>query len=181
MSRRRSNRNYQPQIFLCLAILILGLAIGSILLFRNLFEKPEVPVETPPAQQPSEPTTSTPAETPDEPATPERTNIRKTDFYTILVSGVDNGNGGADTNILIAFDAKEGAVHCVSIPRDSGFYVRGDSHKINYAYNTGGMDLLAETVSSGLGIPVVLLGSFPSIVILPLFTSFFTSLRENFP
>ena len=155
MSRRRSNRNYRPQIFLFLAILILGLAIGSILLFRNLFQKPELPSDNPSSsQQPADPITSTPAETPDDPVTPERTNIRKTDFYTILVSGVDNGNGGADTNILIAFDAKEGSVHCVSIPRDSGFYIRGDSHKINYAYNSGGMSLLSETVSSGLGIPV---------------------------
>ena len=155
MSRRRSNRSYQPQIFLCIAIVILSLAIGSILLFRNLFQKPEVPVDNPSStQQPADPSPSTPTETPEDPTTPERTNIRKTDFYTILVSGVDNGNGGADTNILIAFDAKEGAVYCVSIPRDSGFYVRGDSHKINYAYNTGGMDLLAETITSGLGIPV---------------------------
>ena len=161
MSRKRSNRNYHPQIFLCIAIIVLAMAIGAILLFRSLFEKPELPGNddpTPGVQQPADPTPGTPEDptpgTTDEPVAPERTNIRKTDFYTILLSGVDNGNGGADTNILVGFDAKEGSVHCVSIPRDSGFYVKGDSHKINYAYNTGGMNLLSETVSSGLGIPV---------------------------
>ena len=30
---------------------------------------------------------------------------RKNNFYTILVSGVDDGNGGSDTNILVAVDA----------------------------------------------------------------------------
>lgn len=160
MSRKRSNRNYQPQIFLCVAIIILAMAIGAILLFRDLFDKPELPGNDNPAtstQQPTDlpPDTTDPTPgTTDEPTAPERTNIRKTDFYTILLSGVDNGNGGADTNILVGFDAKGGSIHCVSIPRDSGFYVKGDSHKINYAYNSGGMDLMAETVSSGLGIPV---------------------------
>ena len=33
---------------------------------------------------------------------------RKADFYTILVSGVDDGNGNSDTNILVAVDAAEG-------------------------------------------------------------------------
>ena len=158
MSRKRSRRNYQPQIFLCIAIVVLGMAIGSILLFRNLFAKPELPGNDDPTST-QQPTTPTPGTTDnpgssDEPATPDRTNIRKSDFFTILLSGVDNGNGGADTNILVAFDAKGESIHCVSIPRDSGFYVRGDSHKINYAFNTGGMDLMAETVSTGLGIPV---------------------------
>ena len=158
MSRRRSRRNYQPQIFLGIAIVVLGLAIGSIMLFRDLFEKPEIPGETtiPGTEQPSTPAPGTSSDTPSssETTTPERTNIRKSDFYTILLSGVDNGNGGADTNILVAFDAKNGQVNCVSIPRDSGFYIRGSSHKINYAYNTGGMALMSETVSYGLGIPV---------------------------
>ena len=42
---------------------------------------------------------------------------RKDDFFTILVSGVDDGNGNSDTNILVAFDAGTGQINCVSIPR----------------------------------------------------------------
>lgn len=79
---------------------------------------------------------------------------RKDNFYTILVSGVDDGNGGSDTNILVAVDAENGYVHGVSIPRDTKAIVDGKSHKINYAYNAGGMKLLAEVVSQQLGIPV---------------------------
>ena len=79
---------------------------------------------------------------------------RKADFYTILVSGVDDGNGGSDTNILVAVDAANGYIYGVSIPRDTKAVFNGKSHKINAAYNTGGMKKLAEVVSDQLGIPV---------------------------
>lgn len=79
---------------------------------------------------------------------------RKPYFYTILISGVDDGNGGSDTNILAAVDTENGYVYGVSIPRDTKATINGKSHKINYAYNAGGMDLLADTISDQLGIPV---------------------------
>ena len=79
---------------------------------------------------------------------------RKGGFYTILVSGVDDGNGGSDTNILVAVDTVNGYVYGVSIPRDSKAIIDGKAHKINYAYNKGGTKLLADTISEQLGIPV---------------------------
>ncbi len=79
---------------------------------------------------------------------------RKPYFYTILVSGADDGNGGSDTNILVAVDTVNDYVYGVSIPRDTKASIKGKNHKINYAYNAGGMDLLADTVSDQLGIPV---------------------------
>lgn len=79
---------------------------------------------------------------------------RKPDFYTILVSGVDDGNGGSDTNILVAVDAANNYIYGVSIPRDTKAVIGGKNHKINFAYNHGGMSLMAETVSHQLGIPV---------------------------
>ena len=79
---------------------------------------------------------------------------RKGGFYTILLSGVDDGNGGSDTNILVAVDTVNGYVYGVSIPRDSKAIIDGKTHKINYAYNKGGTKLLADTVSEQLGIPV---------------------------
>lgn len=81
-------------------------------------------------------------------------SARKSDFYTILVSGVDDGNGGSDTNILLAVDANTGYIHGVSIPRDTKAHINGKTYKINAAYNIGGMEKLAETVSEQLGIPV---------------------------
>lgn len=41
---------------------------------------------------------------------------RKGGFYTILVSGSDDGNGNSDTNILVAVDTVNGYVYGVSIP-----------------------------------------------------------------
>lgn len=41
---------------------------------------------------------------------------RKPYFYTILLSGEDDGNGGSDTNILIGFDGQNGAIYGASIP-----------------------------------------------------------------
>ena len=79
---------------------------------------------------------------------------RKPDFYTILLSGVDDHNGGSDTNILVAVDAANDAIYGVSSPRDTKAILNGKAHKLNYAYNSGGIRLLADTVSEQLGIPV---------------------------
>ena len=79
---------------------------------------------------------------------------RKPQFWTILVSGRDDGNGGTDTNILVSVDVENGHVFGVSIPRDTKSSNKGKNHKINFAYNSGGMELLADTVSDQLGIPV---------------------------
>lgn len=79
---------------------------------------------------------------------------RKDNFYTILLSGIDDGNGGSDTNILVAVDVANNYIYGVSIPRDTKAVINGKNHKINYAYNSGGMELLADTVSDQLGIPV---------------------------
>jgi LCP family protein required for cell wall assembly len=79
---------------------------------------------------------------------------RKPDFYTILVSGVDDHNGGSDTNILVAVDVANSSIYGVSIPRDTKAIINGEAHKINYAYNAGGTALMAETISDQLGIPV---------------------------
>ncbi len=79
---------------------------------------------------------------------------RKPEFWTILVSGADDGNGGTDTNILVALDVANGHVFGASIARDTKALINGKNHKINFAYNAGGMETLADTVSDQLGIPV---------------------------
>ena len=79
---------------------------------------------------------------------------RKDKFYTILVSGCDDGNGNSDTNILLAVDAENNYIHGVSIARDTKAVWDGKSHKINAAFGSGGMEKLAEVVSDQLGIPV---------------------------
>ena len=79
---------------------------------------------------------------------------RKSGFYTILVSGADDGNGNSDTNILLAIDTEGGAIYGASIPRDTKAEWDGKAHKINAAFATGGMEKMAEVISHQLGIPV---------------------------
>lgn len=79
---------------------------------------------------------------------------RKEDFFTILVSGVDDGNGNSDTNILVAFDAGTGQVNCVSIPRDTLIDVDWGVKKINACYGRGGIALMEEKLEEMLGIPI---------------------------
>ena len=81
-------------------------------------------------------------------------DVRKPNFFNILVSGLDDGNGGSDTNILVGFDADGGSVHCISIPRDTLVNVSRKVKKINAAYNLGGVKQLSQEISDTLGVPV---------------------------
>ena len=147
--RKRHRRSPVP--LLLLAVFVLAAVYAGI---RCLFRAPEQKQELPP-DQPVSSETDTASGAEDAAQEALRSHLeRKADFYTILVSGVDDGNGGSDTNILVAVDAANGYIYGVSIPRDTKAVFNGKSHKINAAYNTGGMKKLAEVVSDQLGIPV---------------------------
>lgn len=79
---------------------------------------------------------------------------RKQDFYTILVGGLDNANGGSDTNLLVAVDAKNRAINVLSLPRDTLLNVSWSVKKLNNALHHGGFARTMEEVSNLLGIPV---------------------------
>ena len=143
--RRRSELN--RYLFLLLAVLIAAtLYVGYHKIFQTPEQKitPDIPANTVETDIPS-----------DSEAEALRSHLeRKPYFYTILISGVDDDNGGSDTNILVAVDTVNDYVYGVSIPRDTKAVIKGKNHKINFAYNSGGVSLLAETVSEQLGIPV---------------------------
>ena len=142
--RQRRRRRSWPRTIL-LIVFVLAILAG---IYACLVRKPQVQPD--PAGSTSQDVSSSSS------ASSEPTPVkgRKDDFFTILVSGTDDGNGCADTNILVGFDAKNQAITCVSIPRDTGVYIDGKSQKVNAAYGKGGMALLADTVSDALGIPV---------------------------
>ena len=150
MSRRQSRRRRRSHLnqVLALGLLILVGAtayVGYHKLFEPLEQKNNVPADSQ-EQLPEE-------EDPQAQALRSHRE-RKPNFYTILVSGLDNHNGGSDTNILVAVDAENNKIHGVSIPRDTKAVINGKNHKINFAYNSGGIDLLAQTLTDQLGIPV---------------------------
>ena len=118
-----------------------------------LFRAPEVPADT---SQPDETETISDQETVQDPEAEARAAHleRKPYFYTILLSGCDDGNGNSDTNILVAVDATNGYIHGASIARDTKAVWDGKSHKINAAFGSGGAEKLAEVIGDQLGIPV---------------------------
>ena len=150
---RRYNR--QDRSLILLSVLVVILAGALFVAYRSLVRPPE---QTPDEQD----TTQPPIEVPDEQDDPARDEAealkahteRKENFYTILVSGVDDGNGGSDTNILVAVDTQNDYIYGVSIPRDTKAVINGKTQKINAAYSIGGMELMSEVISEQLGIPV---------------------------
>ena len=79
---------------------------------------------------------------------------RKPNCYNILISGLDNGNGGSDTNILMQFDAGGKSIDLVSLPRDTLLHHEWISNKLNYSYAKGGTELLCSEIENLLGVPV---------------------------
>ena len=156
MSRRvRCRQRKQPHTLQVFLIIVLVLLTACVLVKAFFLKAPEQKAAELPAQSAASDTDS--QQSPEEQAAQEalRSHLeRKGGFYTILVSGVDDDNGGSDTNILMAVDTVNGYVYGASIPRDSKAIIGGKAHKINYAYNKGGTELLASTVSEQLGIPV---------------------------
>lgn len=79
---------------------------------------------------------------------------RKEDFFTILVGGLDDRNGGSDTNLLVALDVKNGTIHVLSLPRDTLLNVSWSVKKLNNAYHHGGFERTQAEVSNLLGIQI---------------------------
>ena len=156
MSRRvRRRQRKQPHTLQVFLIIVLVLLTACVLVKAFFLKAPEQKAAELPAQSAASDTDS--QQSPEEQAAQEalRSHLeRKGGFYTILLSGLDDDNGGSDTNILMAVDTVNGYVYGASIPRDSKAIIGGKAHKINYAYNKGGTALLASTVSEQLGIPV---------------------------
>ena len=150
--RRQRKQPHTLQVFL---IIVLVLLTACVLVKAFFLKAPEQKAAELPAQSAASDTDS--QQSPEEQAAQEalRSHLeRKGGFYTILLSGLDDDNGGSDTNILMAVDTVNGYVYGASIPRDSKAIIGGKARKINYAYNKGGTELLASTVSEQLGIPV---------------------------
>ena len=150
--RRQRKQPHTLQVFLTIVLVLLTACVVVKAFFLKAPEQKAAELPAQPAD--AENTTQ---QSPEEEAAQNALKShleRKGGFYTILLSGLDDDNGGSDTNILMAVDTVNGYVYGVSIPRDSKAIIGGKAHKINYAYNKGGTELLASTVSEQLGIPV---------------------------
>ena len=142
--RRRRRRSGAEKLILALCI-VLFCGMGVFGLYRCFVHPPEVPDEEP-----------VQSETENEQDQTEQVNKRqrKESCYTILVSGVDDGNGGSDTNILVYIDAKNKEINALSVPRDTLINTDWNVPKFNASYNVGGVERLQKELGNLLGIPV---------------------------
>ena len=156
MSRRvRRRQRKQPHTLQVFLIIVLVLLTVCVLVKAFFLKAPEQKAAELPAQ--SADAENTTQQSPEEEAAQNALKShleRKGRFYTILVSGSDDGNGNSDTNILVAIDTVNGYIYGTSIARDTKAVWNGKNHKINAAFGSGGMEKMAEVVSDQLGIPV---------------------------
>lgn len=124
--RTRRRRRSWSRLLLLVVFVAAALYAGYFCLFRP----PEVPAETTRPDEAEEVSAEDTAQ--DAEALAQAAHLeRKPYFYTILVSGVDDHNGGSDTNILVAVDAENDYIYGVSIPRDTKAVINGKNHKID--------------------------------------------------
>lgn len=79
---------------------------------------------------------------------------RKPNFYTFLICGTDDGNGGTDTIMVAAYDVANQKMNVMSIPRDTMVNVSWSTKKINSTYNAGGIERLQKEIAKLIGFPV---------------------------
>lgn len=135
--KKNSRLRRQRRIVLLLVIVIFVLA-AAIAVSGALIRKPQI---NEPAVDPA--------------VSAEETGSRRKDgFYTILVCGTDDGNGGSDTIMLAAVDTENKEINVASIPRDTLVNEDWTVKKINSAYNRGGIEGVQEQVEKITGFPV---------------------------
>ena len=122
-------------------------------LYKCFSQEPTLRPSGPAAPDP-DPSAAQEPENPEDDARPLSSEERKEHFYTVLMAGLDDENGGSDTNLLMALDAENGTINVVSLPRDTLLNVSWSVKKLNNAYHHGGISQTRTEVSRLLGIPV---------------------------
>ena len=147
--KKKLNPSHKERLaVILLSLLFIFVAIAAVIKFVVRAPSPAVDT-TDPADAVQEDQTDEP--TGSEVSSPD---ARKEYCYTILVSGLDDDNGGSDTNILVRFDAVGKSIDLVSLPRDTLLNHEWASNKLNFAYAKGGTELLRTEIENLLGIPV---------------------------
>lgn len=147
---QKKNRAKRSERLAVTLLSLLFLATAVFATVKYVFRAPDLPADVP-----SVPTEVTPSEDADD-GGEELVNARERReyCYTILVNGLDDDNGGSDTNILVRFDAQAKRIDLVSLPRDTLLHNSYSNNKLNYAYAKGGMELLQSEIENLLGLPV---------------------------
>ena len=124
--KRHRSRLTRFQKWLVAMCVILSITLVSVLAYRTLFVRPDLPgIE------------DLNSEETDNALAPKVSGERKSDdYYTILLLGRDTGGGGnCDTMMLVSYDVTNQKMTVMSIPRDTMVNVPWDVKKINSVYN----------------------------------------------
>ena len=145
-----AKRRPERLVVTLLSLLFLSTAVFATV--KYVFRAPELDTDKPVVTPDGTASTDADRTGTDEPDAPGRT--RREYCYNILVSGLDDDNGGSDTNILVRFDVPNKRIDLVSLPRDTLLHNEYRNNKLNFAYAKGGTELLMEQIENLLGIPV---------------------------
>ena len=145
-----AKRRPERLVVTLLSLLFLSTAVFATV--KYVFRAPELDTDKPVVTPDGTASTDVDRTDTDEPDTPGRT--RREYCYNILVSGLDDDNGGSDTNILVRFDVPNKRIDLVSLPRDTLLHNEYRNNKLNFAYAKGGTELLMEQIENLLGVPV---------------------------
>ena len=145
-----AKRRPERLVVTLLSLLFLSTAVFATV--KYVFRAPELDTDKPVVTPDGTASTDVDRTGTDEPDAPGRT--RREYCYNILVSGLDDDNGGSDTNILVRFDVPNKHIDLVSLPRDTLLHNEYRNNKLNFAYAKGGTELLMEQIENLLGIPV---------------------------
>ena len=145
-----AKRRPERLVVTLLSLLFLSTAVFATV--KYVFRAPELDTDKPVVTPDGTASTDADRTDTDEPDAPGRT--RRKYCYNILVSGLDDDNGGSDTNILVRFDVPNKRIDLVSLPRDTLLLNEYRNNKLNFAYAKGGTELLMEQIENLLGIPV---------------------------
>ena len=145
-----AKRRPERLVVTLLSLLFLSTAVFATV--KYVFRAPELDTDKPVVTPDGTASTDVDRTGTDEPDALGRT--RRKYCYNILVSGLDDDNGGSDTNILVRFDVPNKRIDLVSLPRDTLLHNEYRNNKLNFAYAKGGTELLMEQIENLLGIPV---------------------------
>ena len=145
-----AKRRPERLVVTLLSLLFLSTAVFATV--KYVFRAPELDTDKPVVTPDGTASADVDRTDTDEPDAPGRT--RREYCYNILVSGLDDDNGGSDTNMLVRFDAENKKIDVVSLPRDTLMHNEYRNNKLNFAYAKGGTELLMEQIENLLGVPV---------------------------
>lgn len=153
--RKRSVLKRLLRVLYILLVVICLIIVVGYAAFKLLVKPPEVDDKVtftpPPAASDQQ---ADPGGDAESPAPSQLVLTRREGVYTCLLMGSDDGNGKADTIMLGVFDTQAGTASLISVPRDTLVSISGTDYKVNAAYGLGGEELVRDTVSTMLGIPI---------------------------